>query len=548
MECREILRVMPQDIKDRIRHRLQKEDKEFSLAEEWVALTDPGYLRRRYESWSKMKQFIFDQIVAAFACRPFSWNQLKQLDWQEEFSESHLRFILLCYCEEGILFSFQQKWGEQIYVLPIDCYLIWKRILSPRFSKALVSEESLNYDLLAGSREQATIRMLRLLSAIAKKPPRITKQGSCHRADQSWLALMSGLDMREIPSWLELVIAFGLVTMGKDAIRMHADRVCAWLKEDNPQADKLLAAQWLSMKTNEPVEKLHAYAELLVMEQEDWVHVWAETANSEQSLKEAASDLADTGFIETLCDRDHLYVRKASMECNEAELYIMEDYEIIALLSVPYSILWELELISERKRDRSGNVYQLTPSSVNLAGQFGRLPEDMIQFLEQHAKYGVPDHIKVAIHDWQREELPHADDKNHIYPNQEMIKNCASMTDSKRERLPYIPSKRLPRAEELYPELDKLPRIWWSQSRSYHPSTKKEIFMKAIAWRAYVNLQNDRKEQLHFIPEKMLEVKSQCYVIGRSQAGKMRISIEDWKELQLILPGINDTNNSEGIL
>jgi hypothetical protein len=99
----------------------------------------------------------------------------------------------------------------------------------------------------------------------------------------------------------------------------------------------------------------------------------------------------------------------------------------------------------------------------------------------------------------------------------------------------------IPDVRELYPDLDKVPAIWLSRPRSYHDSTRKDMIRKAIEWQARLKVRAAGKE-ISIAPVRLVEGENGCTVVIRGGADQERMALSEWEEMQLILPGINDTN------
>lgn len=99
----------------------------------------------------------------------------------------------------------------------------------------------------------------------------------------------------------------------------------------------------------------------------------------------------------------------------------------------------------------------------------------------------------------------------------------------------------IPDVRELYPDLDKIPAIWLARPRSYHDSTRKDMIRKAIEWQARLKLRKEGKE-ISIAPVRLVEGENGWTVVVRGAMEQEQIAGSEWEEMQLILPGINDTN------
>ena len=96
-----------------------------------------------------------------------------------------------------------------------------------------------------------------------------------------------------------------------------------------------------------------------------------------------------------------------------------------------------------------------------------------------------------------------------------------------------------PSVEAIYPGLHEVPSMWLKECRAYHPSTRKEMVRKALEWKACLKLRRSG-EEIVLIPQRMDGMRGDWAVTGYHQEDEVRLSHDQWEEMQLILPGIND--------
>lgn len=127
--------------------------------------------------------------------------------------------------------------------------------------------------------------------------------------------------------------------------------------------------------------------------------------------------------------------------------------------------------------------------------------------------------------------------------------------------------KRLPEPYDLYPELSHIPAAWLKEYRAYHSSTRKEIVEKAIEWKAVLQLRRGGCDY-RIAPRKVTESRGSWCLSGweppapgdaaigqgsgwprdarlaKPTAAEPREEVrwfaEEWQEMKLILPGINE--------
>lgn len=539
MKCRDILTVMPQHIHRRIRHTLSLDDS----CQLDGYLTNEHFLASIYNKWKEEERYFFETMIQTFSFCAFDWNQLTQLAWDRNFPESSLRIAILRFCEQGVLFTFQQEWGERVFIIPVDAYITWKKILNHKKVICTVPSSTLIEGTIQ-TQLPASIRIIHLLSALARKPIRVTKSGDYHRKDMKHMADQSQIMEQDLSFWLNWCLKLGLIMQTDRTLHIHLENIRKCLAQKNVDWHLQLFIHWLLYNQNQqPVQKHHLYVELMSIQEDCWMNI-SVPEEMGNHLKNTLIHLAKMGWMEYVWNENKVLVRKVPVLDREPALYVIEDFEIIPTPHLPYRMLWELELIANRKTDRSGDIYQLTKDSIHFARQFGRNSKDIIRFLAKYAKYGVPENVLRTIQEWGNSKVP-SSDAQHFYcmDHQKTIDySNGYLSSNMHSFIPYIPPKKLPDLKDIYPKLEQLPRIWLMKPRCYHRSTKLQIIMQAIQWKAYLKLKNDSTE-MHIIPDEIRD-ETTGQVMARSETGALCLCIDEWKEIQLILPGINDTTNS----
>ncbi|TMV46074.1 hypothetical protein FE783_27000 [Paenibacillus mesophilus] len=96
-----------------------------------------------------------------------------------------------------------------------------------------------------------------------------------------------------------------------------------------------------------------------------------------------------------------------------------------------------------------------------------------------------------------------------------------------------------PLIEDVYPGLQEVPPIWLKDLRTYHVSTRKQMVQKALDWKACLRLRKAGADTL-LIPLRLDGIRDDWAVTGFEQMNEVRLQPDQWEEMQLILPGIND--------
>lgn len=100
---------------------------------------------------------------------------------------------------------------------------------------------------------------------------------------------------------------------------------------------------------------------------------------------------------------------------------------------------------------------------------------------------------------------------------------------------PYLPQ----REEDLYPDMQQIPTSWIKELRDYHTSTRKDMIRKAIEWKSVLQLRKEGRD-CFIIPRMLREDRTGWILEGWEEYEEIAWTSNDWKEMKLILPGIND--------
>jgi hypothetical protein len=102
----------------------------------------------------------------------------------------------------------------------------------------------------------------------------------------------------------------------------------------------------------------------------------------------------------------------------------------------------------------------------------------------------------------------------------------------------------LPQWDNLYPDMADIPSLWLKEFRNYHGSTRKEMIRKAIEWKSSLQLRKQGRNRF-IIPKAIYEERSGWTLLGMEESQEITLKSEDWEEMKLILPGINDAEREE---
>lgn len=94
--------------------------------------------------------------------------------------------------------------------------------------------------------------------------------------------------------------------------------------------------------------------------------------------------------------------------------------------------------------------------------------------------------------------------------------------------------------QEMYPDFEQVPAIWYEQYRKYHPSTARHIIEQAIRWKTSVRIRAADEEFSSFIPIAIDETGERCKIHGRCGDKLHILGLHQIDQVKLLAPGLCD--------
>ncbi|NQX57494.1 helicase-associated domain-containing protein [Paenibacillus qinlingensis] len=289
---------------------------------------------------------------------------------------------------------------------------------------------------------------------------------------------------------------------------------------------------------------------------------------------------------------------------NDPSLYVQPDFEVLLPPNASLRLEWGVAAFADLQNADLVRTYRLTKESFGRALDHGLRSSDVIQVLRDHAYYEVPEGVVITLQQWeeQKDKLYLTDvtllrcqsnevaeallrnekcsnllgerlgetnfivSREHVkhltkcleamgfHPNPNQIPNLLSDEEgeipswdepvlglcySKDTIQLYEIDPYLPQREELYPDMQQIPVSWIKELRDYHASTRKDMIRKAIEWKSVLQLRKEGRD-CFIIPRMLREDRTGWILEGWEEYEEIAWTGEDWKEMKLILPGIND--------
>ncbi|MDR6880297.1 helicase-associated domain-containing protein [Bacillus sp. 3255] len=287
-----------------------------------------------------------------------------------------------------------------------------------------------------------------------------------------------------------------------------------------------------------------------------------------------------------------------------SSIYVQPDYEVLLPPDVPLSLEWEIAAFADLKMSEQMRTYRISKESFYRAWENGRNTEEIIRLLQEHVYYDVPEPVILTLRQWGEQagkvrmedvtllRCRSADIADALLRNEKcrpflgerigaaefiVPKDRLAQLSKHLEHMGYHPngSRRnkeeessaaagpalalqtpgicytrdtlqlyeleteLPERSDVYPDMGSIPGAWLHDFRAYHGSTRKEMIRKAIEWKSCLQLNKEGESRL-IIPRGLREERSGWVLDGLEDYQEISLSGEDWQEMKLILPGIND--------
>ncbi|MCP1306005.1 helicase-associated domain-containing protein [Paenibacillus tyrfis] len=649
-----------------------------SLGQLW---TDPVVMETVCNRLGRSERTVLEAIVRRIGCEPFDDVELERAA-AGPLSGAEVKMGLAGLLRRGIVFSFLKTWGEHLYLMPEDGFACWQTVLFPDLPSelgeapgsaglspvpAFPGEPNLAHDLFHS------------LVFAAEQGLKLTKNGTLHKKLLQKLServrlreeALEPLSLKyayadtyspKIALVLDMLLRLRLIVsedvelkLGVEAVDLFLDQplaaqmrrlygvwkvlslpASAWLQHAVLLLERVNGGTWITAE--QLLERLEAFGLL-----SGALEGGERAERTRYLLRLWLEPLAALGFLEQSSDpicgpgayrwTFSLGLRDEPAGEDEAEdggFMVQPDFDILVPPDVAGKVRWELCCLANLVTRDQVSVYKLSKESVKRALENGRTAAEICDFLQRHALYGVPDHVRLSIGQWAKPygktvftqalllrcgddetartvaKLPAASpyvkemlngrdfliaaedakpltvvlEKAGFMPGLPAIpaaqagtegemsasrfpKLSAEQTASMKNLLSVEPmdkgliysrnsvaflrlQTRLPEASDVYPSLQDIPPTWLRDYRNYHLSTRKEIVEKAIEMRSVLQIRKNGTD-FRIVPRKVQETRGTWCLTGLGLSGgaqdetsEVRWLAEEWQEMRLILPGIND--------
>jgi hypothetical protein len=611
-----------------------------------------------HKKMANVERIVLERIVKQFSCDAFTWPQAERAA-ASMISGAEIKVALTALCKYGIICTFRKTWGEQLYVLPEEGFVVWQNILlTPLDAVSPQTEEELELWIPAGTGSRGLAQdLFHLLAYVKRNELTLTHKGTLHKKnilqmkvelrfpDQELVGIplsyaFSDVYEARLAVLLDSALRLGLLIQHPDRFELGEMKVTEWLKLPFNQQQKLLYELWKEHYLSSSAWLQHCIALLQGMPSEIWCSLEAlrgwlvqnqlelkglQGKEWEQALlNEWLIPIHEFCWMEIASDRKGNVWIRWSMNVNEdannpqeldlskqpARFYVQPDFELLLPPNLPSFLEWQIaEFASLRSSDHM-RIYQITKESFHQACEAGGDWMQMVDFLSSHSLYDVPETVLMTLQQWggqygtmhfaevtllrcqnkqwadmirnsdkcqayllgslgetdfmiKREQMSNlhkileqmgAFPRKKVWKEPEVAKQSADSLSKETKPLDgaaeglfyrqnplylYEIEPHVSQVEEMYPNMQEIPSLWLKEYRAYHGSTCKDMIRKAIEWKSLLKVKKEGRERL-IAPRTLSEDRSGWTLDALEEMREISLRLEDWEEMKLILPGIND--------
>ncbi|NDI33500.1 helicase-associated domain-containing protein [Chengkuizengella sediminis] len=406
-------------------------------------LTSPLLLEKCYEKLNNIEKDTLSWLIKNVGYEPFEWKHVISLV-EGQLSKAELKVGLTLLRQKGIVFTFRKTWGEHIYVIPKDAFHSWVKVLLPEINNVscINDEEVEPLDRLGRG---LIFDLFQMIIYIGKNEVSLTQnrmikkrqlQKMCNLIDINEDDLKY-IDLKYMGQDLypkafvlvyDLLLRLQLVEQKSKHVEINRDKVHGWLLQNSQQMNRTLYEVWHQICMPDHVWLQLIWAKIETISYDMWYPIQELVNWIEHTKLMSCHDIENMqcfnqllnwmkvfvgfGWIQVGKTNKNEMVFKWKINLNstdellkldEKQFYIQADFEVIVPPDIPFQIRWELESMSEMTYSDVIMRYTMTKETIKTAVQNGRTTTDIIQFLNTHSKYGLPDNVKKSVEDWSEQ-------------------------------------------------------------------------------------------------------------------------------------------------
>lgn len=399
-------------------------------------LKDRTHLELILSKMSILERALLKTIVKHFGPSAFEWSQIHKAA-SNKLAGAEIRAALHQLRQKGILFTFIKSWGDTLMILPSDTFGIWTELLLGGPARRQETPAEIKPFSRTGS--GFSYDLFRFLVYAGKNELKLTKSGTIPKRHIQKLNELLTMPLEPIQGFsfpythsdvydarlamvLDMALRLDLLESKDDSLKLHPLNLQSWLSTPCAELDRILYQVWREIRFPEAHRTAHLVALLELTPKENWVSLneaikWmnasgfvGEEVRENELFSSWVEPLHALGWVELGSSLDgDIWIRplanSATDETSKAELlhspFILQpDFEILVPPVTSYEGIWELECAANFIKKDGFAVYRLTKESFTYALERGRTKEQILEFLQENASYGVPETVSKAIQSW----------------------------------------------------------------------------------------------------------------------------------------------------
>jgi hypothetical protein len=352
-----------------------------------------------------------------------------------------LKAALIGLRTKGLLYAYRKLWGELLYAIPGDVedflHTRWFTF-DKKHPSALEGTPKELHEAAIGIHYD----LFHLLKFVHKHGFPLTQKGSIHKRQvqkcSEGLHLSTGhvgeMSIRYVDQDVyprpfaivyDLALRMGLLGKNGDEVILVPERLQSWLELSPEEMKSDLLEHWNEAYAPPRVWLGHIWR-VLSRGPEGWVssqslldwlrdqEIPMEDSEPDQWLKEEIFyPIQGLGWLDVaLMEDGDIYVRwkgpqrvgkkseRIERSTADDQFYVQPNFELMLPPSVRFNIRWQVETFTYLKQADHMSIYELTRESLHGALEQGSRSKEILDFLEQHSMYPLPDNIRESFLQW----------------------------------------------------------------------------------------------------------------------------------------------------
>ncbi|MFX3633355.1 MAG: helicase-associated domain-containing protein [Candidatus Pristimantibacillus sp.] len=405
------------------------------------AIVDKHYVQEAVKALSSSAGAALRAIYIRCGAAPVHEERLLSIgSRQTGLSGAEFRCGLIELQNAGILIAVRKAWGERIFFVPRDCFILWQQCLFISNIQPQSDSKCNQLEMMEAPCKPLGRQLLTALAELSRCGLELTVKGLLPKRtitkvtqafelkDQQLSALRLTNAYKEqyplsLSFLLEISLRLELFIQEERQLEWQKDKLTAWLKLPVSLREAMLHEWCVSELLNASPSMANSAALLSGLEAGKW---YAEASVKEQMKQFGMMDsdehegveqydwwdwlqvLQAFGWIERAQTPDGMLLRWSidpewmhRYDLHPEPIMIEPNGEVVVMPYCDFRIRWELELLAERMMDDRMTVYRLNARDCARALQHGRTQASIHHFLmEASGGNELPFSVVTSLDDW----------------------------------------------------------------------------------------------------------------------------------------------------